>query len=153
MKYFFFSIFLIIVAGLVFFYIQISNFNLNNNETPFTIHKEKQEKNSIIKALSLNKNRILLPAKELYLKIDFHNGFGSNPSVLYRTLLNNLNEYTLFGVEQILKLNNIKYSIIKSKNDLKLFINFNRKSQADKIINLFKKYNFDVKLQKINLKE
>jgi hypothetical protein len=151
MKYFFFSVFFIVALGLVIVYIKISNYDIKSSETKPKIIKEQKEQNSIIKALNLNEKKIILPAKELYLRIDLN--YSPEIVILYQTILNNLNKYTLFGIEQILKLNNIRYSIIKSKNDLKLFINFDKKSQANRIIKLFKSYNFNVKLKEIKIKK
>jgi len=151
MKYFFFSIFFIVAGVFIIVYIKILNYNIDNSEIKPKIVKETKEENSIIKALSLNEKKIILPAKELYLRIDLN--YKPKIVILYQTVLNKLNKYTLFGIEQILKLNNIRYSIIKSKNDLKLFINFDKKSQANKIIELFKSYNFNVKLKEIKLKK
>jgi hypothetical protein len=149
MKYFFFSVFIIILSGLVITYIKVTNFHINNIEKPPVIKKEQKEENSIIKALNLNRKRVILPAKELYLRVDLN--YKAKTVILYQTVLNKLNKYTLFGIEQILKLNDIKYSIIKSKQDLKLFINFDKKSQAKKILRLFRSYNFDVRLKEIKL--
>jgi hypothetical protein len=149
MKYFFFSVFIIILSGLVITYIKVTNFHINNIEKPPVIKKEQKEENSIIKALNLNGKRVILPAKELYLRVDLN--YKAKTVILYQTVLNKLNKYTLFGIEQILKLNDIKYSIIKSKQDLKLFINFDKKSQAKKILRLFRSYNFDVRLKEIKL--
>jgi len=151
MKYFFFSVFFVLVVILIITYLKISNFNKNNNiiEKP-KITKEQKEENSIIKVL-INTKKITLPARELYLRIDLN--YKPKIVILYQAVLNNLNKYALFGIEQILKLNNIKYSIIKSKNNLKLFINFDKKNQANRIIRLFKSYNFDVKLKKIKLEQ
>jgi hypothetical protein len=151
MKYFFFSVFFIVLISLVIVYIKISNFSINESETKPKIIKEKKEKSSIIKALNLNEKKIILPAKELYLRTDLN--YSPKIVILYQTILNNLNKYTLFGIEQILRLNNIRYSIIKSKNDLKLFINFDKKSQAKRIIELFRSYNFNVKLKEIKIKK
>jgi len=134
---------------LIVVYIKVTNFHVNNVEKPPVIKKEQKEENSIIKALSLNGKRVILPAEELYLRVDLN--YKPKTVILYQTVLNKLNKYTLFGIEQILKLNDIKYSIIKSKNDLKLFINFDKKSQAEKILRLFRSYNFDVKLKEIKL--
>jgi hypothetical protein len=151
MKYFFFSVFFIVALILIIVYIKISNYNINNTQKGPKIVKETKEKNSIIKVLNLDEKKIILPAKELYLRIDLN--YNPKIVILYQTILNNLNKYTLFGIEQVLKLNNIKYSVIKSQNDLKLFINFDKKSQANRIIELFKSYNFNVKLKKIKIKK
>jgi len=147
MKYFFFSVFFITLITLVIVYIKIINYNVDVEKSNPILKKQKEEKNNILKALSLNEKKIILPARELYLRVDLN--YKPKIVVLYQMLLTNLNKYTVFGVEQILKLNNIKYSIIKSKNDLKLFINFDKKVEAKQITRLFKSYNFDVKLKKI----
>jgi hypothetical protein len=87
----------------------------------------------------------------LYLKVDL--SYVSRTTILYQTIINKLNKYQIFGIEQILDLNHIKYSIIKSKNDLQLFINFDKKAQAVKIQKLFDKYGFNVKLKRVLRKE
>jgi hypothetical protein len=115
-----------------------------------TIQKPKKEENSIIKLLAKANKEDIFPAKELFLKVNLDK--IPKTTILYQTIINNLNKYQLFGIEQILELNNIRYSIIKSKNDLKLFINFDKKSQANKIQKLFRNYNFNVKLKEVKIK-
>ena len=104
----------------------------------------------VIKVLADSKVKVVFPAKELYLKMDLN--YVPKTTILYQTIINNLDKYKVFGIEQILELNKIRYSIIKSKNDLKLFINFDKKNQAIRIKRLFKNYNFNVQLKEVKIK-
>jgi len=151
MKYIFFSIFFFLTIILIIVYIRISSVEIK--EKPEMVKNEKitERVNSVIKVLATTNVVKGFPAKELYLRVDLN--YVPKTRVLYQTILNKLNKYKLFGIEQILKLNNIRYSIIKSKNDLKLFINFDKKEQAEKIVKMFKNYNFNVKLKKLKITE
>jgi len=151
MKYIFFSIFFFLTIALIVVYIRISSVEIK--EKPEMVKNEKitEEINSVIKVLATTNVVKGFPAKELYLRVDL--SYIPKTRILYQTILNKLNKYKLFGIEQILKLNNIRYSIIKSKNDLKLFINFDKKEQAEKIMKIFKSYNFNVKLKKLKITE
>jgi hypothetical protein len=149
MKYFFFTIFFLFLLSLIIVYLNIS---LPYEKQPQQIIKReeiKEDVNSVLKALANSDTIEGFPAKELYLRVDLN--YVPKTKILYQTILNRLDKYKLFGVEQILKLNNIKYSIIKSENDLKLFINFDKKGQAEKIMNIFKSYNLNVKLKKLKI--
>ena len=149
MKYFFFSIFILILLILIGIYIKISSVNIDEKIKPIPQKNELQEKLNILKVLADTKNKYQFPAKEMYLKVDLH---MLKTKILYQTIITNLDKYKIFGIEQILELNNIRYSIIKSKNDLKLFVNFDKKAQAIKIQKLFKQYNFNVRLKKVTIK-
>ena len=93
----------------------------------------------------------IFPARELYLKMDLN--YIPKIKILYRTIIKDLDKYKVFGIEQILELNKIKYSIIKTTNNLQLFINFDKKSQAIKVQQMFEDYNFDVKLKEVKIVE
>jgi hypothetical protein len=147
MKYIFFSIFFLIFTGLIITYINISNVDIKEKKEVQTQKIEKPEENSIVKLLANTKVKNIFPAKELYLKMDLT--YIPKPKILYQVIFTKLDKYKLFGIEQILNLNNIKYSIIKSQNNLKLFINFDKKSQAIQIKHLFKEYNFNIELKKV----
>jgi len=147
MKYIFFSIFFLIFTALTITYINISSVNIKEKKE---IQKEKiepKEEVSIIKLLADTKVKNIFPAKELYLKMDLN--YIPKTKILYQVIIKQLDKYKLFGVIQILDLNNIKYSILKTSNNLKLFINFDKKSQAVKIKKLFKSYNFNIDLKKV----
>jgi len=150
MKYFFFSVFLLIFFTLSIIYIRISSVSIQNNKREFEKLEKLEKKVTILELLAKKESNYLFPAKELFLKVSLNKKIVIR--ILYRTIINKLNKYQIFGIEQILTLNNIKYSIIKSKNDLQLFINFDKKSQAIKIQKLFNLYGFKVKLKKVTLK-
>jgi len=147
MKYIFFSIFFLIFTALIITYINISSVNIKEKKEVFPEKIEKKEENSIVKLLANSKIKNIFPAKELYLKIDLN--YIPKPKILYQVIIDKLDKYKIFGIEQILDLNYVKYSIIKTQNDLQLFINFDKKSQANKIKKIFKSYNFDIKLKKV----
>jgi len=147
MKYFFFSIFFLIFTGLIITYISISGVNIKEKKEITHKKIEYKEEKSIIKLLANTKAKNLFPAKELYLKITLNKQIKTKN--LYKIVISHLDKYKLFGIEQILNLNNIKYSLIKSENNLKLFINFDKKSQAIQIQNLFRNYNLNVELKKL----
>ena len=150
MRYFFFFFFFILTIGLVVVYINISSVDIKPKKEIKIVQKTKKEENNIIRLLAKANKEDIFPAKELFLKVNLDK--IPKTTILYQTIINNLNKYQLFGIEQILELNNIRYSIIKSKNDLKLFINFDKKSQANKIQKLFRNYNFNVKLKEVKIK-
>jgi len=151
MKYFFFSIFFLIFVSFIFVYINISS----NNDIYISENKKNinniVKNESILEKLSILKKKNRLPAKELYLRVNLN--YRPKIKILYQAIIEKLSKYSLFGIEQILMLNNINYSILKTKNNLKLFINFDRKSQAQKIINIFNSYNFNIKLKRIKIEQ
>ncbi|NPA54795.1 MAG: hypothetical protein GXO40_00330 [Epsilonproteobacteria bacterium] len=149
MKYVFAAIFTIVFISLVVVYIRISGVDITPPKQTSPLVKPKKEELSIIKLLANTPSGDLFPAKELYLKVNLD--FISKTHILYQTVINNLDKYTLFGIEQILQMNNIKYSIIKLKDDLKLFVNFTDVAQAKQIQQIFKSYNFDVKLKRVKV--
>ena len=129
---------------------RVSEVELPNKTTHILKKEAKTEQKNILVLLSKNIDIKTFPAQELYMKIDLN----KIPviKILYRVVFEKLNKYQFFGVRQILELNNIKYSFVKSKNDLKLFINFDKKSQAVKIKRFFKDYNLNVRLKRIQIK-
>ena len=128
----------------------ISSVEIEKTQNIVEKNTELKEEKSIVKLLAENKIKTIFPAKELYLKIDLN--YIPKTKYLYQTIIDKLDKYQIFGIEQVLTLNNIRYSIIKTKKSLKLFINFDKKSEALKIKKLFKNYNFDVKLQEVKIK-
>ncbi len=150
MKYFLFFVFVIIFVVLSVVYVRVSEVELPNKTTHILKKEAKTEQKNILVLLSKNIDIKTFPAQELYMKIDLN----KIPviKILYRVIFEKLNKYQFFGVRQILELNNIKYSFVKSKNDLKLFINFDKKSQAVKIKRFFKDYNLNVRLKRIQIK-
>jgi hypothetical protein len=150
MRYLFFSLFFILLFSLIIVYIRISNISFKENRVVKQSKEVEKERIDVIKVLADSKVKVVFPAKELYLKMDLN--YVPKTTILYQTIINNLDKYKVFGIEQILELNKIRYSIIKSKNDLKLFINFDKKNQAIRIKRLFKNYNFNVQLKEVKIK-
>ncbi len=128
----------VVILGLV--YVKISS------PEDFKVEKLKKQ-NFIKKEFKLKKPEIYdFPARVLYMKIDFRN-FKS--VVLYRVVLNVKDRFELFNLKALLKSYNIVYSLIEGKKELKVYILFKSLAEAEKILNLFKEYNFNVKIEKI----
>ncbi len=133
----------------VYFKISFMSVQSTHKETPLTKNSIKEEK--ILKVLSsATKAEDELPTTVLYYSVNLN--FSIPVNIVYKTIINNLNKYQLFGIEQILKLNKIRYSIIKSTNGKKLFMNFATKNDADRIVSLMKRYNINIKMKKIFIK-
>ena len=128
----------VVILGLV--YVKISS------PEDFKVEKLKKQ-NFKKKEFKLKKPEIYdFPARILYMKIDFRN-FKS--VVLYRVVLNVKDRFELFNLKALLKSYNIVYSLIEGKKELKVYILFKSLAEAEKILNLFKEYNFNVKIEKI----
>ena len=128
----------VVILGLV--YVKISS------PEDFKVEKLKKQ-NFKKKEFKLKKPEIYdFPARVLYMKIDFRN-FKS--VVLYRVVLNVKDRFELFNLKALLKSYNIVYSLIEGKKELKVYILFKSLAEAEKILNLFKEYNFNVKIEKI----
>jgi uncharacterized protein YlaN (UPF0358 family) len=133
----------------VYFKVSFMDVEVIHKETPLTQDTIKEEK--ILKALSsTQKAEDELPTKELYYSVNLN--FLTPVNIVYKTIIDDLDKYQLFGIEQILKLNKIRYSIIKSKKGKKLFMNFSTKSSANRVVALMKRYNINIKMEKIFIK-
>jgi len=134
----------LIFSLLVLTYIKISKANFNHftyKEKELNITKSIPEE--MLKLTSFKYNA--LPARVLYEKIDFKN---IRTVVLYKLTIKNNDKFAVFNILEILKNQKIAYSMIKQKTT-KIYIIFKNLKEAEKILNLFKFYNFPVKLQKI----
>ena len=141
MKYFIFSLTFLIFLVLVFIYINISK--------PIEITKQEKENN---KNNSFTKFEILkpklkysFPVRILYMKIDFQK---FKYIIIYKVVLKNFDKFAFFNIKTILDSNNIHYSLFKRKKG-EIYIFFKNLSEANSVINLFKEYNFNIKIQKI----
>jgi hypothetical protein len=129
---------------LIFIYVKISkpagvekySFNFDKN-----FSKLKTEKILDITSLKYNS----LPARVLYEKITFKR---IKTVILYKLTIKNADKFIFFNVLEILKDRHISYSLIKEKKT-EIFIVFKSLKEAKKTLDLFKFYNFPVKLQKI----
>jgi hypothetical protein len=150
MRYLFLLLFISIVMGLGVTYYLVSDIDFKAEKEISPTNKIEKKREDIIKLLADSKKIDRFPAKELYFKVDLN--YIPKTRILYQMVLNTLDRYQLFGVEQILKLNNLDYSIIRYENNLKLFINFAKKREAEKVQKLFKNYNFNVTLKEVKIK-
>jgi len=141
MKYFIFSLTFLIFLSLIFIYINISK--------PIELQKQenRKEKNISFNTLKILKPKIeySFPARILYMKFDFKN---FRYVVIYKVVLKNFDKFAFFNIKTILDSKNIHYSLFKKKKG-EIYIFFRNLSEANSVINLFKEYNFNIKIQKI----
>ncbi|GAB6073531.1 hypothetical protein [Nautilia lithotrophica] len=95
--------------------------------------------------LNLSFNSFTFPARELFMKIDFKE---YKNIILYKVVINANDEYAIFNIKAILENEGIAYSMLEKKKT-EIFILFKSLQQAEKIIKLFKSYNFKIKIEKI----
>ncbi|WP_456470947.1 hypothetical protein [Caminibacter sp.] len=99
------------------------------------------------KEISLKKPEIYnFPARILYMKIDFRT---YKNIILYKLALNVNDRYAVFNIKAILDNYGLIYSLLEEKKEIKIYILFKSLAEAEKILNLFKEYNFNVKIEKI----
>ena len=131
----------IIIVSLIVTYAKISRPEIEKIE-------QKEEKLKSVpkkeKMINFSFNKVFFPARELNIKIDFEKG---KKVILYKVTLNG-DRFALFNIKTILNQKNISYSLIESKKT-EIYIVFNSLNEAEKVLKIFKEYNFDIKLQKI----
>ena len=141
MKYFIFSLTFLIFLSLIFIYINISK--------PIELQKQEnsKEKNISFDTLNVLKPKIeySFPARILYMKFDFRK---FKYVVIYKVILKNFDKFAFFNIKEILDSKNIHYSVFRKKRG-EIYIFFRNLSEANSVINLFKEYNFNIKIQKI----
>ncbi len=144
MKYFIgillFSIFLI----LSFIYIKISSPVVSVKKTEININNSELK---TINQIKITKPDFVynFPVRILYMKIGF------NPfkyEIIYKVTLKNTDNYALFNIKTILDNYNVNYSVYNAKKS-EIYIFFKNLSQANTVLNLFKEYNFNIKITKI----
>jgi len=131
---------IIIFFSLILTYVKISKPFFHKEIKKEEIKKEKKEPFQV-----LNFKYFPLPARVLYEKIDFKQ---MKAVILYKVNIKNGDKFAIFNIEEVLKNRNISYSMIEQKNT-QIYILFKSLKEAEKVLNLFKYYNFPVKLQKI----
>jgi len=137
------SILTIIIAAILFItYDKISQPEIEKIQpTKQTITKTDAEGD----VLKLSFNSFTFPARELFMKIDFKE---YKNIILYKVTINANDEYAIFNIKAILENENIAYSMLEKKKT-EIFILFKTLQQAERIINIFKSYNFKIKIEKI----
>ncbi len=132
----------IIIVSLIVTYVKISKPEIENIE----VKKEEKIKKVLKeeKIINYSFNKFFFPARELNIKIDFEKG---RRVILYKVTLNG-DRFALFNIKAILNQENISYSLIESKKT-EIYIVFRSLKEAEKVLKIFREYNFDIKLQKI----
>lgn len=131
----------IIIVSLIVTYVKISKPEIENIEV------KKEEVKKVLKEekiIDYSFNKFFFPARELNIKIDFEKG---RRVILYKVTLNG-DRFALFNIKAILNQENISYSLIESKKT-EIYIVFRSLKEAEKVLKIFREYNFDIKLQKI----
>jgi hypothetical protein len=134
---------IIIFSLLILTYVKISNPNFNKVQ-----YKENEINLSKLKSndgLNFSFKYNALPARVLYEKFDFRK---LRTVILYKVIIKNNDKFAIFNIVEILKNKKIAYSMIKQKTT-QIYVVFRNLKEAKDTINLFKFYNFPVKLQKI----
>jgi len=142
MKILIFVFSLIISAILLFTYVKISKPDIRPEEIKQETQKPPAKKRDFLISFKDNYN---FPARELFMKIDFKE---YKNVILYKVVINANDEYAVFNIKTILENENIAYSMLEKKKT-EIYILFKSLSQAERVIKLFKNYNFDVTIKKI----
>jgi len=132
----------IIVISLIVTYAKISKPEIEKIEV-----KKEEEAKSVLKEekiINFSFNKLFFPARELNIRIDFEKG---KRVILYKVVLDG-DRFALFNIKTILNQENISYSLIESKKT-EIYIVFKSLKEAEKVLKIFKEYNFDIKVQKI----
>ncbi|EDM24146.1 hypothetical protein [Caminibacter mediatlanticus] len=141
MKIFISFLFFITLSFLVIIYVNISKPQISFNNNQYLKKIEKLKKEQIKTPIIYN-----FPAKIMAMHIDFRN---YKYVYVYKVIVNINDRFELFNIKTILKNNNLIYSLVENKNKSKIYILFRNLDEATKVLNLFKEYNFKVKIQKI----
>jgi hypothetical protein len=134
----------LIFSLLILTYVKISSPNFNKyeyKENEINLSNIKLEENLNFSSFKFN----ALPARVLYEKIDFKQ---LKTVILYKLIIKNSDKFAIFNIIELLKSKNITYSMIKQKYT-QIYVIFKNLKEAEDVLNLFKFYNFPVKLQKI----
>jgi len=134
------SLLIAIILGIV--YVKISTPEIKSEVKTTQSEKKEVKKEPNFKIT----NEFNFPARIAYMRVDFKD---VRYIELYKVEIDVNDKYTLFNVKELLKSNKVPFSMVEDKKGIKIYILFRDLTQADKVINLFKEYNFKIKLQKI----
>jgi len=139
MKYVIYSISFFIFLVLILIYV-----NISKPVFPSPSFKEEKEEKQELKPFEVN-NLYNLPARILYMKVDFQQ---SRYRIIYKVVVKGVDKFTIFNLKTILDDFKIHYSLIKTKNT-EIYIFFKNLKEANSVLNLFKEYNFNIKIEKL----
>ena len=139
MKYIIYLLSFLIFLILILIYVKISK--------PIFFKESKKEKiakKEVLKPFEIDKN-YYLPARVLYIKIDFQK---FRYQIIYKLIIKGVDKFSLFNIKTILNDLKVHYSLIKGR-DIEIYIFFKNLTEANSVLNLFKEYNFNIKIEKI----
>ncbi len=142
MKYVVGFLIFLIFSVLSVIYIKISSPVIMNIEE-VNVSKKNTEKQTF-KTIKPD-FKYFFPVRILYMDIGF------NPfkyEIIYKITLENADNYALFNIKTILQNYNVNYSVYNAKKS-EIYIFFKDLQQANLVLNLFKEYNFNIKITKI----
>jgi hypothetical protein len=142
MKIIIFILSLFITVILFITYDKISQPEIERTQPTEQTLKKIKTKDDVLK---LSFNSFSFPAREMFMKVDFKE---YKNIILYKVVINANDEYAVFNIKAILENENIAYSMLEKKKT-QIFILFKSLAQAERIIKLFKSYNFNIKVEKI----
>ena len=142
MKYLVVILSIAIFVILSFVYIEISKPNSCEIKKITRQREMKFSKSFTIKKPEFS---YFFPVRVLYMKIDF-NKFRY--ILIYKISLKHIDRFAFFNISALLNNYNIHYSLIEKKK-AEIYIFFRSLKEANTILNLFKEYNFNIKIQKI----
>ena len=107
----------------------------------------KQPEINFSKSFDIKKPKFsyLFPVRVLYMKIDFKK---FKYILIYRVTLKGFDKFGFFNIMALLNNYNIHYSLLERKK-AEIYIFFRSLKEANTILNLFKEYNFNIKIKKI----
>lgn len=139
MKIFITVLTFLIVAVLAFVYVKISRPDVAL-KFPSVNKVSELKKEELKKPVIYN-----FPAKVLFMKIDFRN---YKKVVIYKVIIKINDRFETFNVKTLLENKNIPYTLFDNGKEIIIYILFRNLKEAKHIINLFKEYNFNIKLTK-----
>ncbi len=142
MKIIIFILSLLIAVILFITYDKISQPEIERSQSTEQTLKKIKTKDDVLK---LSFNSFSFPAREMFMKVDFKE---YKNIILYKVVIKANDEYAVFNIKAILENENIAYSMLEKKKT-QIFILFKSLAQAERIIKLFKSYNFNMKVEKI----
>jgi len=146
MKILIYVLTLLIAIVLYITYDKISQPEMDN-----TIHisEEKTQppktENDVIGFLFKKLKKVELPARELYMKIDFRK---YRTVVIYKITINANDRYAVFNIKAILENEGVAYSMLET-NKTQIYVLFSSLQQAERIIKIFRNYKFKIDIEKI----
>jgi len=135
---------LIIFMILVGVYVKIST---PEYVEPVKTYKQETKKEEIVDSFKIERH-FEFPARIAFMNIDLKKR-SFKYIEMYKLILKVYDRYTLFNLKQFLKAQGVPFSLIEDRGGVKIYILFKSLAQADRVINLFKEYNFKIKLQKL----